>query len=133
MAIEGALSLMRLSNFEMSVVVVTLLFGCSDSKPLPVGAEGAACASGGGCDPGLICLSQLCVMPSDSGTNAASGGAGGNGTWTSAGGTTGSGGNTPSGNEPCDIYASVGGPCVAAHSTVRRLVSNYIGPLYQDL
>ncbi|MGD0835158.1 MAG: arabinofuranosidase catalytic domain-containing protein [Polyangia bacterium] len=32
---------------------------------------------------------------------------------------------------PCDIYAADGGPCVAAHSTVRRLLSTYNGPLYQ--
>lgn len=32
---------------------------------------------------------------------------------------------------PCDIYADDGGPCVAAHSTVRRLSSTYTGPLYQ--
>jgi non-reducing end alpha-L-arabinofuranosidase len=32
---------------------------------------------------------------------------------------------------PCDIYASAGTPCVAAHSTVRALFSSYNGPLYQ--
>ncbi|AEO63099.1 glycoside hydrolase family 54 protein [Thermothielavioides terrestris NRRL 8126] len=32
---------------------------------------------------------------------------------------------------PCDIYASGGTPCVAAHSTTRALYSNYTGPLYQ--
>jgi hypothetical protein len=32
---------------------------------------------------------------------------------------------------PCDIYAAGGTPCVAAHSTVRLLVSTYTGPLYQ--
>jgi hypothetical protein len=32
---------------------------------------------------------------------------------------------------PCDIYASECGPCVAAHSTVRALLSSYNGPLYQ--
>jgi hypothetical protein len=35
------------------------------------------------------------------------------------------------GSEPCDIYASYGTPCVAAHSTVRALFSSYNGPLYQ--
>jgi non-reducing end alpha-L-arabinofuranosidase len=34
-------------------------------------------------------------------------------------------------NCPCDIYKSGGTPCVAAHSTVRALFSNYTGPLYQ--
>jgi hypothetical protein len=32
---------------------------------------------------------------------------------------------------PCDIYAEDGGPCVAAHSTVRALYAQYGGPLYQ--
>ena len=32
---------------------------------------------------------------------------------------------------PCDIYAEDGGPCVAAHSTVRALYGGYNGPLYQ--
>lgn len=32
---------------------------------------------------------------------------------------------------PCDIYADDGGPCVAAHSTVRALYATYSGPLYQ--
>jgi len=32
---------------------------------------------------------------------------------------------------PCDIYASGGTPCVAAHSTVRALYSGYSGKLYQ--
>src|SRR5262245_38959352 len=33
--------------------------------------------------------------------------------------------------QPCDIYADDGGPCVAAHSTVRALYATYSGPLYQ--
>src|SRR5579875_929134 len=33
--------------------------------------------------------------------------------------------------EPCDIYASGGTPCVAAHSTTRALFASYSGPLYQ--
>ncbi|KAJ7637091.1 glycoside hydrolase family 54 protein [Roridomyces roridus] len=32
---------------------------------------------------------------------------------------------------PCDIYASGGTPCVAAHSTTRALFDAYSGPLYQ--
>jgi hypothetical protein len=35
------------------------------------------------------------------------------------------------GSQPCDIYASHGTPCVAAHSTVRALYSAYNGLLYQ--
>jgi hypothetical protein len=33
--------------------------------------------------------------------------------------------------EPCDIYAAAGTPCVAAHSTTRALYAAYTGPLYQ--
>lgn len=32
---------------------------------------------------------------------------------------------------PCDIYASGGTPCVAAHSTTRALYNSFSGPLYQ--
>ncbi|GAA5186025.1 arabinofuranosidase catalytic domain-containing protein [Rugosimonospora acidiphila] len=32
---------------------------------------------------------------------------------------------------PCDIYASDGTPCIAAHSTTRALFGTYNGPLYQ--
>ncbi len=35
------------------------------------------------------------------------------------------------GSLPCDMYASGGTPCVAAHSTVRALFSAYNGNLYQ--
>ncbi|HET8846654.1 MAG TPA: arabinofuranosidase catalytic domain-containing protein, partial [Ktedonobacteraceae bacterium] len=35
------------------------------------------------------------------------------------------------GSQPCDIYASGGTPCVAAHSTIRALFSAYNGNLYQ--
>src|SRR5882672_48002 len=33
--------------------------------------------------------------------------------------------------EPCDIYAAAGTPCVAAHSTTRALFAAYSGNLYQ--
>jgi len=31
----------------------------------------------------------------------------------------------------CDVYASAGTPCIAAHSTIRALFAAYNGPLYQ--
>ncbi|MEU7588797.1 arabinofuranosidase catalytic domain-containing protein [Micromonospora sp. NPDC049230] len=37
----------------------------------------------------------------------------------------------PSGSRPCDIYASGGTPCIAAHSTTRALFASYAGNLYQ--
>jgi non-reducing end alpha-L-arabinofuranosidase len=54
---------------------------------------------------------------------------------TSSGGTTSSGDSggplsTP-GVLPCDVFEGAGHPCVSAHSTVRVLVRNYAGPLYQ--
>ena len=36
----------------------------------------------------------------------------------------------PSSQGPCDIYATGGTPCVAAHSMVRALYGSYAGPLY---
>jgi non-reducing end alpha-L-arabinofuranosidase len=39
--------------------------------------------------------------------------------------------NTPANSQPCDIYATGGTPCVAAHSTVRALYASYSGNLYQ--
>src|SRR5579863_2936407 len=33
--------------------------------------------------------------------------------------------------EPSDIYAAGGTPCVAAHGTTRALYATYSGPLYQ--
>jgi frataxin-like iron-binding protein CyaY len=41
------------------------------------------------------------------------------------------GGGTGSGTSTCDLYASGGTPCVAAHSTVRALYGGYGGRLYQ--
>jgi non-reducing end alpha-L-arabinofuranosidase len=46
-------------------------------------------------------------------------------------GATGAGGAPSTVMGPCDIYAADGGPCVAAHSTVRALYAAYNGPLYQ--
>ena len=46
-------------------------------------------------------------------------------------GNTGAGGWTGPTIWPCDAYAADGGPCVAAHSTVRALYSTYAGFLYQ--
>jgi hypothetical protein len=43
----------------------------------------------------------------------------------------GAGGSAVATGLPCDVYAAEGGPCVAAHSTVRALLASYNGPLYQ--
>jgi non-reducing end alpha-L-arabinofuranosidase len=50
------------------------------------------------------------------------------------GGLLASGASSPSRaatQEPCDIYAAAGTPCVAAHSTTRALYAAYSGNLYQ--
>ena len=39
----------------------------------------------------------------------------------------------PRAQGPCDVYATAGTPCVAAHSTTRALYASYNGPLYQVL
>jgi hypothetical protein len=59
------------------------------------------------------------------------GGASGSGAATGAGGAAGAGGTTSDGTGPCDIFATAGTPCVAAHSTVRALFAAYSKPLYQ--
>ncbi|HKT01868.1 MAG TPA: arabinofuranosidase catalytic domain-containing protein [Rugosimonospora sp.] len=38
---------------------------------------------------------------------------------------------SPAGSRPCDLYATGGTPCVAAHSTTRALYAAYSGSLYQ--
>jgi hypothetical protein len=62
------------------------------------------------------------------GGTSARGGSSTTGGVTAAGGTS-TGGTTTQG--PCDIYAAVNTPCVAAHSTVRALFGTYSGSLYQ--
>jgi non-reducing end alpha-L-arabinofuranosidase len=37
----------------------------------------------------------------------------------------------PASQQPCDIYAAGGTPCIGAHSTTRALYASYNGPLYQ--
>ncbi|RYZ05376.1 MAG: hypothetical protein EOO73_20350 [Myxococcales bacterium] len=68
------------------------------------------------------------------GSSGGTGGAGGSGTAGSAGSNgmagSGGGGSLPS-EGPCDVYKKAGNECVAAYSTIRRLVSAYTGPLYQ--
>ena len=61
-------------------------------------------------------------MSDDASSDGSSGdGSGANGAADSGGTATG----------PCDLYASGGAPCVAAHSTARALYGAYSGKLYQ--
>jgi hypothetical protein len=66
------------------------------------------------------------------GTGAtATGGTGATATGGTGATATGGTGATTGGNLPCDILEGAGHACVAAHSTVRLLVRDYTGPLYQ--
>jgi len=64
------------------------------------------------------------------GGTPATGGAPGTGGTPATGGAPGTGG-TVAVTGPCDILASAGNSCVAAHSTVRALYGSYTGNLYQ--
>jgi len=88
------------------------------------GATGTAglTGSGGGVIPSA---------GSGSGGTTGAGGAVAMGGASGSVGTAGAGGSPPAMQLPCDIYAADGGPCMAAHSTVRALLAAYSGPLYQ--
>ncbi len=56
----------------------------------PIGSQGGPCTEGGGCDPGLVCVANLCKQPGGGADAAAAGGAGGRaGTGGASGGRTG--------------------------------------------
>lgn len=84
---------------------------------------------------GNIILQKDGTSGSGSGGGDGSGGSDGEGSGGSdgsGGAGDGSGGGTMTAADgPCDIYQAAGNVCVAAHSTVRSLFSDYDGPLYQ--
>lgn len=86
-------------------------------------ATGGAIATGGTASTGG---SNASGGKSSTGGVAAGGAAAGG---AATGGTIAAGGSGVTG--PCDIFATGTTPCVAAHSTVRLLLSTYSGPLYQ--
>jgi non-reducing end alpha-L-arabinofuranosidase len=127
---------------------VSVSAGCG-TGPIPDGSGGSPSTSGnssggsgvagtpaGGGSPPAAGSS---AMGGSAGTNpvagSGTGGAGGAATAGSGGaggsGTAGSGGGGNNAEGPCDIYGKAGNPCVAAYSTIRRLLSTYAGPLYQ--
>jgi hypothetical protein len=85
--------------------------------PVAIGVGAAACGS-------YTAPAKTDAAVTGSGGSIGSGGASG------SGGSTASNGGI-SGTLPCDIFQSAGHQCVSAHSTVRALVSNFNGPLYQ--
>jgi non-reducing end alpha-L-arabinofuranosidase len=70
------------------------------------------------------------IGTSGTGGSAGRAGVGGSTGTPGVGGSTGSGGATAA-RGPCDVLATAGNPCVAAHSTVRALYGSYAGRLYQ--
>src|SRR5205085_8778751 len=79
---------------------------------LCVDANGAATANG----------TKIILWSCNGGTNQQ---------WSQSGSTPPPPPPPPPGSGPCDIYASGGTPCVAAHSTTRALYQAYNGNLYQ--
>lgn len=73
----------------------------------PVGSETCPCTSGGACDPGLACLSDICVDPDGSGGGATGGqGSGGDGI---GGIGSGGGGNCETGCQKVDVIFALDG------------------------
>jgi hypothetical protein len=73
-------------------MVGCLLSACSSSSSAPpgdcpVGSERCACTSGGACNPGLQCLSQLCVSEGDAAGGSSSSGSSGSSSGGSSGAT----------------------------------------------
>ena len=48
-------------------LVACLVGGCSGEDPVEPGTEAQPCRDDGSCDPGLMCLSDICVSPPDGG------------------------------------------------------------------
>jgi hypothetical protein len=107
---------------------------------LALGCSLTSGASGTGGSPGTGGATSTGGAGTDAGATGGSTGTGGTATGTGGGsacptatpaasstGTPGTGATMG----PCDIYAADGGPCVAAHSTVRALYGGYNGFLYQ--
>jgi hypothetical protein len=120
---------MRTRNSSNELLLVAILgiscWGCQQSTSGGNGSGGSqAGANGsGGSQAGGSTGNQA-------GGSQAGGSQAGGSTGSQAGGSGGGKTFDPT-KPPCDIYEADGGPCVAAHSTVRLLRSKYEGPLYQ--
>jgi hypothetical protein len=112
---------MRTRDFwsELSIVAVFGMCcgGCTLTSAAP--GSGGANASGGGDTTSGGAVSSAGAMSSAGATS------------TCTGGPPPAAPPTGTTQAPCDIYAADGGPCVAAHSTVRALYATYSGALYQ--
>jgi hypothetical protein len=94
------------------------------------GAPPVAGASGGPATGGAGGIAGMSGAGGGAGLNMG-GSAGEGGSAGAAAGSSGAAGSPPTGERPCDIYATGNAPCVAAHSTVRALFAAYDGNLYQ--
>jgi non-reducing end alpha-L-arabinofuranosidase len=99
----------------------------------PSGGSGIAGApmGGNGTGGGAAGTSTTAGMTSTSGSGMGGGATAGTGSGGGGSSAGGSGGGSNNAEGPCDIYEKGGNPCVAAYSTIRRLLSTYTGPLYQ--
>lgn len=82
--------------------------------------DGGAYAKDGGVGPGDAGGSRDAGSGRDAGASRDAGGV-----------DAGGGEPSPAAARPCDLYASGGTPCIAAHSTIRALYGAYDGKLYQ--
>jgi len=124
---------MRTRIFANELLLVATLGTCSWGCTVTSGSADSGSPSSGGATSSGGAVGN--GGATDSGGSSAAGSGGGatdSGGTSGSGGTTGGGGSTADSSKlPCDVYADDGGPCVAAHSTVRRLSSKYTGKLYQ--
>jgi hypothetical protein len=108
---------MRTSSFWNRISLVAVMgfsaWGCTITSNTPMGAGGSGGDTGSAGTTGTGGSAMGCPAPTPSAA------------------ATGPGGSTGTIKGPCDIYAEDGGPCVAAHSTIRALYGTYNGPLYQ--
>src|SRR5438034_9890567 len=91
------------SNWSSSLFAALLLFGCGSGDSGFASAQGATgtergpCRSGRTCDPGLVCLSDVCVRMPDGGISASGGASGSTGGSADGGSGTGVGGASEKG------------------------------------
>lgn len=106
---RATVSRMKLCNGGLLLGVGILLTqACTGGDSKPAGSEGGACYGNGTCDPGLSCLSMLCVV------SPAPGGTGGSGLGGTMGDAAASSGGTPGtgaapGNASGGSNAALGG------------------------
>jgi hypothetical protein len=117
---------MKTRSFWNGLSLVTIVGicsgGCQATSTPPAGSGGNQSGGTGGSQTGGTTGGE---------TGGTTGGDTGGSTGSQTGGQAGTTVWTGPSGPPCDIYAADNGPCVAAHSTIRRLSSSYDGPLYQ--